>query len=237
MPRRVRSRKRKRYVRGRTPFSRRTRRRFMRRRRYRIPASIQPLKPLRTLRYVDNIQINPTAGFAANHLFRAASLFDPDFTGTGHQPLGFDNFNNLYLHYTVVGSKITAKFFSPTGGTGNQVIGQCGIYLSPNASTEADPRVLMENKQGRWSVFSDYTGGKPITTVRHGFSPKKYFGMKSLVGDERFTSFLSENPQEDMYYNVWAGPVDGTSDMGSINVQVTIEYLAVFTERKTLGIN
>ena len=38
------------------------------------------------------------------------SLFDPDFTGTGHQPYYFDQFATIYQRYTVIGSKLTATF-------------------------------------------------------------------------------------------------------------------------------
>ena len=38
------------------------------------------------------------------------SLFDPDQTGTGHQPYYFDQFAALYNRYTVLGSKLTAEF-------------------------------------------------------------------------------------------------------------------------------
>ena len=42
------------------------------------------------LRYVDSLTIGPGggAGLSAHHFFRANGVFDPDFTGTGHQPPG-----------------------------------------------------------------------------------------------------------------------------------------------------
>lgn len=36
------------------------------------------------------------------HLFRANGIFDPDVTGTGHQPLYRDQVADLYTNYTVI---------------------------------------------------------------------------------------------------------------------------------------
>jgi hypothetical protein len=45
------------------------------------------------MRYYDPaITINPTVGNTAVHVFRLNSLFDFDYTGTGHQPRGFNQY-------------------------------------------------------------------------------------------------------------------------------------------------
>lgn len=45
------------------------------------------------MRYFDQgILINPTVGNTSVHVFRLNSLFDFDFTGTGHKPRGYDQY-------------------------------------------------------------------------------------------------------------------------------------------------
>lgn len=46
-------------------------------------------------------QITPAAIPVYEYLFNLNSLFDPDRTGTGHQPLGFDQLKTLYNRYRV----------------------------------------------------------------------------------------------------------------------------------------
>ena len=65
-----------------------------------------PLKMAATLLYSDQITLNPAAGTVSKHVFSANGLFDPNITGVGHQPRGFDQYMALYNHYTVIGARI-----------------------------------------------------------------------------------------------------------------------------------
>ncbi len=58
-----------------------------------------------------------TAGIAGTaQEMRLNSLYDPNITGTGHQPYGFDNFNVLYGKYKVTACLVDLLFTTP-GGT------------------------------------------------------------------------------------------------------------------------
>lgn len=54
-----------------------------------------------TLKYVQTVSFSVAAGTYAENQFRANSVFDPDLTGTGGQPLGFDNLSPLFQKYRV----------------------------------------------------------------------------------------------------------------------------------------
>jgi hypothetical protein len=67
-----------------------------------FPASI-----VRRLRYSTTVSMATTSGaITFTQVFRANDLFDPDFTGTGHQPMGFDQLMTWYNHFCVVSAKI-----------------------------------------------------------------------------------------------------------------------------------
>lgn len=60
-------------------------------------------------RYVEQINIsneNITGLTGAEYAFRLNSLFDPNFTGTGHQPLYFDQVSAIYDKYQVYRVKV-----------------------------------------------------------------------------------------------------------------------------------
>lgn len=58
------------------------------------------------LQYNDVITLT---GTTAQYTFRANSMFDPDFTGTGHQPSYFDQYIASYERYRVVACTITVS--------------------------------------------------------------------------------------------------------------------------------
>ena len=102
------------------PKQRRTRRRFAQsktealatRQKVSVPRGIFgfPDEFITTIRYVDVYTLTSASNGIAKQYMRMNSLFDPDQTGTGHQPYYFDQFAALYNRYTVLGSKLTAEF-------------------------------------------------------------------------------------------------------------------------------
>ena len=53
-----------------------------------------------------------TGAAPRSNVFRGNSCFDPDFSGVGAQPRGFDQWKAFYRRYRVIASKCTAR-----GGT------------------------------------------------------------------------------------------------------------------------
>jgi hypothetical protein len=82
-------------------------------------------KRISNLTYYDYAQqISAAAGFCASRFFIANGLFDPDISGSGHQPMGFDQMMLLYTTYTVVRATITVTAMAEVSGAA------AGIYLS-----------------------------------------------------------------------------------------------------------
>ena len=85
------------------------------------------------LRYVEYFTLNPAAaGLPATHVFSANGLYDPNITGVGHQPRGFDQLMALYDHYYVSRSKIIADFASISNNSVAPWV--CGIVLDDDAT-------------------------------------------------------------------------------------------------------
>lgn len=209
-------------------FTRDGRRRVRARRKPRaiVPVSNAPFPKIRfaKLVYYEEVQLNPTAGGIAYNVFRTNSLYDPNSTGTGHQPMGFDQLMALYNHYEVYGSKITARFIP----SGNQYY--CGVYLDDDGSATTNITELLEQRGSRSRILSNSASRPTVVTQR--YSQTKTFG-KTVRGDDTQKGNSAASPSEMSYFMVYAASV-GSTDPGAVTVLVRIEFFAKFSELKTL---
>lgn len=219
-------------------YRRRRRRRRKRRRTTRLTRQMpgfqgQPLgrQFKTTLRYAENVVIGATsAGTASNYLFNCMNINDPNVTGVGHQPMGYDDIKGFYDHYTVIGAKITCLFTQQSDFplfVGLKLIDAAGSGV--NTAMEA-----IERGQGKYGVLGDRDAATH-TKLTLGFSPKKYFNCSSIIGNTRFQSQQDAGPVEDLFFNLWTGATQDNQSATQVAVNVLIEYLVVFTEPKPLN--
>lgn len=235
--------KRKRTYRKKTvkrPSYRRTRRARLPRRRSlrRPPIGGFPQAKYVRLRYVEHITMNPGADLLVRHSFRANSLYDPNHTGVGHQPAGFDQWMDRYNHYTVLGSKMTAQFINP--GETHLTPGYAGIILTANetdASSFTDINNLLESRLStKFRPAGLVLGNTNSTTIlKSTFSARKFFHISkaTMVGNTNYSGTSGADPTEGAYFSLCYASING-NDPEQITVRVSIDYYAVFTEPKIL---
>lgn len=173
-----------------------------------------------------------TGGVGAAQIFRGNSIYDPDYTGVGGQPLGHDEWANFYTYYKVHGSSIKVTFL-PTVSTvanSNLVCSVCptlGI-MSTGSFTSVD---LMEQPYANWTISGPANGGV-IRTLKKYMSTKKIFGQKQ-IDDDDFEGVFSGNPQNPWYWSVFAFPVDGSSTF-TLDMVVQVTYYVELKNRINL---
>lgn len=186
-------------------------------------------------RYVENqISINPTtAGAADTYVFSANGLFDPNITGIGHQPIGFDQLMLMYDHYTVIGSKIKCTFVN----TDNITPAQVGISLRDVPTPEIDIRRSIENSLCKYrTVGSSGSGDSNKTVITYKFSTKKFFKKSQIIAESDYKGSISSNPTEQAYFHCWGAPIINV-DPTAIQLFVEIEYIVLLTEPKLLNLS
>ena len=88
----------------------------------RLTNSMNPFPPsmICDLQYVDYGTVSATAATTstgAEYAFRLNSLFDPNLTGSGHQPRYFDQLTNIYQLYRVYKCSFQVEFYKPSSST------------------------------------------------------------------------------------------------------------------------
>lgn len=199
-----------------------------------VPGRILADATIVKMRYHENISIDPATGLAGSYIFRANSVFDPNFTGTGHQPLGHDEWTNFYNRYCVLGSRMTAIFSSQTTvvSSGSALV---GISLKNTTVTEPDLNTLIESKKATTRMMTT-SGARQSVTVRKNFSMKKHFQVTSAAADTGLyeAALGSGNPTEQAYYHVFIAPTSSSYDVAATTVSVLIEYIVKLSDCKSL---
>lgn len=227
------------------PKQRRTRRRFAQsktealatRQKVSVPRGIFgfPDEFITTIRYVDVYTLTSASNGIAKQYMRMNSLFDPDQTGTGHQPYYFDQFAALYNRYTVLGSKLTAEFsllpsaIATAQPSGPAVIGVIG---DDSASTSTTVSTLLESNSCKHTLLGSQHGGPNIKTLTLTYSPSRELGLSP--DDDTVGALVTTNPSNQWYGLVWMAET-GLSTATSASVKVQMEYCVKFSQQKDIA--
>ena len=223
---------------------RRRRARTVRRRGLRIrslPFTGFGMSKIVRLRYVDYLVLNPpAAGVALFHHYRANSVNDPDLTGSGHQPRGYDFWNNLYAQYVVISSKIRVILTEATNG--NQIPGYYGIWnLRGTADVDNLDNLaqMMESKLphsrlARAGILGGGRQGQGMAGIGMTYSSRRFNGRRPLGNDDEIAA-VSGNPVSTATFSVGCAGATLTTDPGTFNFMVTIDYVVKFMRPLTLS--
>jgi len=178
-----------------------------------------------------------TSGTLQDNVFRGNSLFDPDATGAGGQPMGFDQWANFYASYTVLGSKIEVTCMqNGAAGAYNARFGATPTNFSSAFGT-GDYEVAEElpySKIGQVHMGSAGVGQGRITNY---MSTNKLIGVvrPAVQIEDAYGALVSANPTNTWYWHVWGYPPGGGDKSLIVNVRIT--YFTVFETRQQLTVS
>lgn len=200
----------------------------------RIPLSLAgvPNNKMVKMRYCETITLNAGTAGTAGHIFRCNSIFDPNQSGTGHQPLSHDQWALFYNHYRVFGSKITVHF-SATNANAPML---AGVYLNDDLNAPASGLVhnYIESGRGRWKLL-DNNGGPSNGVVRLNYSAKKFHNRVDVKDCTDLKASFGSNPSEEAFFFIWAGSQESATDPGPVYATVIIDYIVGLEEPKDLA--
>lgn len=191
------------------------------------PVNGFPLQMRTTLKYMDTVTPTPSAG-ATSYLFRVGSIYDPDFTGTGHQPMGHDNLALIYLNYQTLSSWI--KVTPSIAGT-SALIYRIGIVRTGSSSVSTVPSTLIENGPVDcvWKALpAQYQRNQSVFMRTDNIA--EYLGLSA--DDSALVQGMASNPSYDLYYQVWfSADTDGATATG-INLMVEMSFDVILSNPK-----
>lgn len=185
-----------------------------------------PPQMLTRLRYVDTYTVSSVAGSIGKQVMYLNSTFDPDNSGTGHQPLYRDTYAAIYDQYAVVATKLTATFVINS----TQAM-LCGAVVDDDNTTSTTANTLMEQNLGRHKLVSQATGSPNTWTVTINWDCQRDLGIDPYAS-ESYKTAIGANPTELVSLLLWAQPADLAATTTSF-VNVELEQTVLWTELTT----
>lgn len=179
-----------------------------------------------------------TTGIPSVSNFRCNGIYDPDQTGSGHQPLGHDEVALLYRHYVVLGSKITVRAIPTTSASGVPMI--IALQTKDVTTGPASATNLIENNRSSYRIMgglqggaSSHTGG---LTLSKTYSPKRFYNIVDTKDNlNRLGATFGADPTEEAFFQLSLTSLDEASSTNAVSFSVDIEYTVALSEPHQIG--
>lgn len=209
-------------------------------------ASTSPLmNRLRSvMKFETSAVFDPNMTNAAVAVFSANGIYGPYLSSpsenvtrvTDHQPRGFDQLAPLYDHHVVIASRITAVFNSTDNSQA------CNVWVSlqnKSALLIEDNKFLgyAESDKTLYEVCDSSLGGKAQQVISMNCSPARFLARSKMLSDPDVKGSDGSNPAEQCFFHVGAQALDETTNPAPLQVDIQIEYVAIFIEPRTPAIS
>lgn len=183
-----------------------------------------------TLKYCDYQTATSVVTVNNEYIYLLNSIFDPDYTGAGHQPMGRDTYALIYLRYRVWKCKWKV-IFTPTQSTT-----MCAVV--PNNSVATLPATLsgvLEQPRCQWSMAETNSAG-PVTINGSIYLPTLNGQTAAeYKGDDRFQAQQTASPAEQLALHVMMNSETSSGTLQNFTIELTfyVEFFDPITQAQS----
>lgn len=175
-----------------------------------------------------------TAGAVpAIHVYRN-SLFDPDETHAGHQPMGRDEYAQLYNRYRVHGIGYTCIAINESISQQQDVV----VIPKPNATALTDYRQFWELAYAKPRVVCPEGSGKNITVFK-GYVPcARILGVtdEQFRTNPNYSALMAADPGTAVRLHIYSMPSD-IATVSTVRWKITLVFYCELYDRHTLQVS
>jgi len=177
-------------------------------------------------RYQEVFSLTTAAGAGVStQQFRCNGMYDPNHSGTGHQPLYFDQVAAVYDHFTVLKSYL--KLTLSTDQTNPQLV---VAYINDDTTvTPAGMAGAMEQSSARYVTV---VPGQTATLILPWDAYKTFGG--SVLGNDNLQGSSGADPTEQSIFTVIGNAID-VSKATNVLCNAEIVYYAVWDELRDIA--
>lgn len=177
--------------------------------------------------YAENVGLTSSdTATPASHTMSLNNLYDPNISGTGYQPIGFDQMSALWLNYRVLSVRVRLEVF-PASATGT-----VGFYPSGLSSLPAD-----------WNAWTVQPFARTVTTsttmprrLSAKIVPWNVLGVTkaNYMSENDYLSSATGGPLRPVYLQLFAKTSGAAT---SASTRIYIEYTVLASQPVALGMS
>lgn len=187
-----------------------------------VNSSLRPI-PARFItkhKYAEAVTVS--AAGIAGYKWNLNSLFDPNRSGIGHQPYGYDQLAGLYNRYRVISCKYVMSCISDSGNIQVAV-----LPANESLSLIGNVSEARENPRAKYIVQTPTSGGTLKVLKGNVYLPALVGATKTqYMSDDRYQAIVGNSPTELAVLNAYA---QGLNDDPTFNANPTFNILLEYT--------
>jgi len=195
-----------------------------------------PSQIRRSFRYADLHQLTTeatTGNMGTQARYNMNSLFDPYYTGTGHQPYGYDQLTNIYSKYRV--NRFHFKLTYTTPGGAADIFCAASYSAGTSASlTSVAPYIVCEWPNAIHGHLSSSGERKCVLTGSVDLHDVVTVAKAKYDADDAYSAAVTANPTTLILLAIAVGSYSGASSEAT-SVLVELEYDALLYDRQVVA--
>ncbi len=195
------------------------------RKRWSIPTAIGKFKLIK-MNYSASERRTPLA-IADAYVFRSNSIFDPDLTSAGHQPMSHDQWATFFERYYVYACAIKVNIVNLTA-----IPLEFVLYAQEDTVTVATLELAMEMK-GRKFVVVPGSSGSSTKSISMWISTKQIVGRRTKF-DDIFHANFGANLATTTQYHLFTAAADAATNV-DYQIDASLVYFVKMYRPVTFG--
>jgi hypothetical protein len=179
------------------------------------------------------ISLDSTLGAFSSYQFKTNDIYDPNFTGIGHQPSTHDQMSVIFEKYCVYACDYKITIHNTSATTPSLV----GVYVSDSSSAPSSFRNAVEQGLMEYDTLGVLNSGQNIVKYSgHVYNPKQVGKtyQEYITSPEYVTDFGS-NPTNPIFLTAITTSADTTSPSPQQRFTIQLRYHAILTGSKPVA--